>query len=258
MNLELKNIKEILDKLTKAIVDEKIIISKVGKSELMLLGLDNNFKIKKINQPSISQQQLMELKSFNVFEWKENEKYYESTMDINNYFHYIIDQETEDMENMYLSNISNQHTALKCQVGDIELSGSGDYLLVINGKGNPEKRFKLDLDYVKNPSNFEFDNVYLGFEIKSTSTINEFQGIAELIAITRKSNGLHPILHISTNFNDNYIFSFWDIEGNVNWVKIERKSAINLIQSFVLKSKEFPKENFYNINGINMYSKSLQ
>ncbi|KAM9957664.1 hypothetical protein ACTFIW_012631 [Dictyostelium discoideum] len=220
----------------------------------MLLGLDNNFNIKKINQPSISQQPL-ELKSFNVFEWKETEKYYESTMDINNYFHYIIDQETEDMENMYLSNISNIHTALKCQVGNVELSGSGDYLLVINQKVNPEKRCKLDLDYVKN---IEFDNVYLGFVVKSTSTINEFQGIAELIAITRKSNGLHPILHVSTNFIDNYIFSFWDIEGNVNWVKIERKFAINLIQSFVLKSIEFPKEKFYTINGINMYSKSLQ
>ncbi|KAM9977824.1 hypothetical protein ACTFIR_011698 [Dictyostelium discoideum] len=155
----------------------------------MLLGSDNNFNIKKINQPSISQQPL-ELKSFNLFEWKETEKYYESTMDINNYFHYIIDQETEDMENMYLSNISNIHTALKCQVGNVELT-------VI-----------------------EFNNVYLGFEVKSTSTINEFQGIAELIAITRKSNGLHPILHVSTNFIDNYIFSFWDIEGNVNWVKI--------------------------------------
>ncbi|KAM9957665.1 hypothetical protein ACTFIW_012632 [Dictyostelium discoideum] len=214
---EFKNIKEILDKLTKAqlkihvdlkvfennfnsrldtlennfiyfkkaIVNEKIIISKVSKSELMLLGLDNNFNIKKIYQPSISQQQPLELKSFNVFEWKETEKYYESTMDINNYFHYIIDQGTEDMENMYLSNISNQHTALKCQVGDVELSGSGDYLLVINEKGNPEKRCKLDLDYVKNPSNIEFNHVYLGFEVKSTSTINEFQGIAELIAITR-------------------------------------------------------------------------
>ncbi|KAM9981761.1 hypothetical protein ACTFIY_004058 [Dictyostelium cf. discoideum] len=198
MNLDIKNIKETLDKLTnlqtdfnkrldtlennfnkrldtlennfiyfkKAIANEKITISRVTKSDLMLLGLDNNFKINKINQPSISQQ--LELKPFKVFEWKQNEKYYESTMDVNKYFHYIIDQETEDMDYMYLSNISNQHTALNCQVGDVELSGSGDYLFVINEKCNPEKRIRLDLDFLKNPSNLEFGKVYLGFEVKST------------------------------------------------------------------------------------------
>ncbi|KAM9977578.1 hypothetical protein ACTFIR_011445 [Dictyostelium discoideum] len=41
---------------------------RVSKSDLMLLGLENNFKTKKINQPSIFQQQLQELKSFTVFE----------------------------------------------------------------------------------------------------------------------------------------------------------------------------------------------
>ncbi|KAM9984194.1 hypothetical protein ACTFIZ_003875 [Dictyostelium cf. discoideum] len=256
-NKRLDRIENDFGEFIKVISNEKIIISKSTRSELMLLSIICKFKILNINQPLVS---TTLSKQYEPFHWIQNEQYYESTDDINKYFDYINDYViSKDSHNMLLDNISKHKNTLDCYVGGVELSGSGDYLLIIKEKKNLEKGFKRNDDYVTTTSNYEFGEVYLGIEVKSNSTINQYQGISELISITKKSNGSHPILHISTNFNDKFIFSFWDKEGNINWLlTIDRNSSIDLIQKFISNAKEFSNSGFYSINGIDMYSKSLQ
>ncbi|KAK5574542.1 hypothetical protein RB653_009795 [Dictyostelium firmibasis] len=250
---QIDEIKSIL----KLLIPKKTTIRNVSDLVFGLILNSNNITIEEVSSKDF---QIHNINlNINDFNWDNTEFYFENTVYISNYFHYLLGIEPSNQQ--YVGNVSGHHNFLNTDsIGksNIIVRGGCDYVLIHQQKKN-KKEIKVDkLELFKSAHNQNKDEIFVVFEVKKQgSCLILEQGLMELLCLTQLASSSHPIVHINCDLNAEWIISWWNGEGNINYSKMSKNESILFLRQYINEIKTREDSEFYEIGEIKIFRKSF-